>query len=259
MIEVIDFRKAYDGTVAVAGLSFRVEPGQVLGLVGPNGAGKTTTLRALTGIIPCGGGQLRIAGFDLARDPLQVKRRVAYVADDPQLFHDLTVEQHLTFTASIYGTDAPADKIASLLAQFDLEFKRRTPAADLSRGMRQKLAICCAYLHDPQALLLDEPMTGLDPRSIRVLKQSIARRAERGAAVVISSHLLAMVEDICTHLLILDLGRQRFCGTLDQLRSTFADLHDEASLEEIFFRAIDGHDPSIEPLHGDGVHCDGIH
>jgi len=248
VIEVIDFRKAYDSTVALAGLSFQVKPGQVLGLVGPNGAGKTTTLRALTGIIPSSGGQLRIAGFDLQREPLQVKQRVAYVADDPQLFHDLTVEQHLTLTASIYDTDGPTDKIASLLAQFDLEFKRHTSAANLSRGMRQKLAICCAYLHDPQAVLLDEPMTGLDPRSIRVLKQSIARRAELGAAVVISSHLLAMVEDICTHILILDVGRQRFCGTIDQLRSEFADIHDTASLEEIFFRAIDSHDPNVEAI-----------
>lgn len=233
MIEVIDFRKAYDNTLAVAGLSFRVEPGQVLGLVGPNGAGKTTILRALTGIIPSSGGQLRIAGFDLDHDPIQVKQRVAYVADDPQLFQDLTVEQHLTLTASIYGTDRSAERIASLLNEFDLEFKRHTPAADLSRGMRQKLAICCAYLHDPQAVLLDEPMTGLDPRSIRVLMQSIARRAELGAAVVISSHLLALVEGICSHVMILDVGHQRFYGTIDELRSVFPDLHAEASLEDI--------------------------
>ncbi len=257
MIEVIDFRKAYDQTVAVAGLSFQVEPGQVLGLVGPNGAGKTTTLRAMAGIIPSSGGQLRIDGFDLDSDPLQVKQRVAYVADDPQLFHDLTVEQHMTFTASIYGTEQPVDKIAALLDEFDLDFKRHTPAADLSRGMRQKLAICCAYLHDPRAVLLDEPMTGLDPRSIRVLKRSIARRAESGAAVVISSHLLAMVEDICTHILIIDVGRERFRGTIDQLRSAFPDLHEKASLEEIFFRAIDGDDPMIGP-NAESLPCDGV-
>lgn len=240
MIDVVDFRKAYESTVAVAGISFRVLPGEILGLVGPNGAGKTTTLRALTGIIPSSGGQLRIAGFDLDRDPLEVKRRAGYVADDPQLFHDLTVEQHLTFTASVYGVEEPAGKIATLLEMFDLQSKRRTRAADLSRGMKQKLAICCAYLHDPQALLFDEPMTGIDPGGIRVLKESIVERASQGAAVIISSHLLAMVEDICTHVLILDVGQKRFFGTLDEMRSTFADAHDEASLEDIFFRAIDG-------------------
>ncbi len=243
MIEVVDFRKAYDSTVAVDRISFRVEAGQVLGLVGPNGAGKTTTLRALTGIIPSGGGRLNIAGFDLDRDPLDVKRRTAYVADDPQLFHDLTVEQHLALTASVYGVDLAAEKIALLLEEFDLELKRSTRAGDLSRGMRQKLAICCAYLHDPLALLLDEPMTGLDPRSIRVLKRSIAERAERGTAVIISSHLLAMVEDICTHVLILNLGRKRFFGTVDELRTTFADEGRDESLEDIFFRAVDGPQP----------------
>ena len=238
MIEVDGFCKAYDSTVAVADLSFSVSPGQVMGLVGPNGAGKTTTLRALTGIIPSSGGKLRIGGFDLDESPLEVKRRTAYVPDDPQLFHDLSVEQHLAFSASVYGVAGAESKVASLLQQFDLTGKRKTRAADLSRGMRQKLAICCAYLHEPQALLLDEPMTGLDPRGIRVLKQSIVQRAERGAAVIISSHLLAMVEDICTHALILDVGESKFCGTISQLRTVFAGSRDDATLEDVFFRAV---------------------
>ena len=179
-----------------------------------------------------------IAGFDVDKAPLEAKRRTAYVPDDPQLFHDLTVEQHLLFAASVYQVDQAPHKIAALLGQFDLEFKRHTRAADLSRGMRQKLAVCAAYLHDPAALLLDEPMTGLDPRGIRVLKQSIVERAAAGAAVIISSHLLAMVEDICSHVMILDAGRERFCGTLTQLRSVFADASDNATLEDVFFRAV---------------------
>ncbi len=246
MIEALQFSKAYDSTVAVSAVSFHVAAGQVLGLVGPNGAGKTTTLRALAGIIPSSAGELRIAGFDLAHSPLEVKRRAAYVPDDPQLFHDLTVEQHLAFMASVFGVNDPVEKITLLLQGFDLEGKRQTRAADLSRGMRQKLAICCAYLHDPLALLLDEPMTGLDPRGIRVLKQSILQRAEQGAAVIISSHLLAMVEDICSHVLILDVGRKRFFGTIGELRSMFADLRDDATLEDIFFRAINHSLPAKE-------------
>ncbi len=252
MIEVCEFSKTYDSTVAVHGISFQVAAGQVLGLVGPNGAGKTTTLRALAGIIPASAGALRIAGFDVDRTPLEVKRRAAYVPDDPQLFHDLTVEQHLAFVASAYGVDEPSGKIESLLRQFDLAYKQRTRAADLSRGMRQKLAICCAYLHDPLALLLDEPMTGLDPRAIRVLKHSLVERAGRGAAVIVSSHLLAMVEDICTHVLILDHARQRFFGTISQLRSLFADSHDDVSLEDIFFRAIE-HSPQLQTVAPDDV------
>ena len=245
MIDVTDFCKAYDSTIAVAHLSFHVEPGQVLGLVGPNGAGKTTTLRALAGIIPASCGELRIADLDLEIDPIEVKQRTAYVPDDPQLFHDLTVEQHLAFTGCVYGVDQPIEKITHLLNAFDLEAKRHTKAADLSRGMRQKLAICCAYIHEPQALLLDEPMTGLDPRGIRVLKQSIAEHAEKGTAVIISSHLLAMVEDICTHVLIMDVGRRRFSGTIEDLRSTFAGKPDE-TLEDIFFQAIESDTPSLE-------------
>ena len=239
MIQVRKLRKAYDDTIAVRDLSFDVKPGQILGLVGPNGAGKTTTLRALTGIIPVSGGAVTVAGFDLEQQPLEVKRHTAYVADDPQLFHDLTVEQHLVFTASIYEVEQATEKIARLLQAFDLEEKRHAPAADLSRGMRQKLAICCAYLYEPLALLLDEPMTGLDPPGIRMLKSSILDRAAAGTAVIISSHLLAMVEDICTHVLLLKAGAQQFFGPFDELKAQYGADNGRTSLEEIFFRALD--------------------
>jgi ABC-2 type transport system ATP-binding protein len=238
MIKVNNFRKAYGESVAVKDLSFTVEAGQVLGLIGANGAGKTTTLRAITGIIPSSGGLIRVAGFDLANDPLAVKQRTAYVPDDPQLFHDLSVEQHLAFTASAYGVSDPTEKIGTLLDRFELEFKRHTAASDLSRGMRQKLAICCSYLYDPLALLLDEPMTGLDPPGIRTLKRSIVEQAERGCAVMISSHLLAMVEDICTHILVLRDGEKRFLGPVSELNATFGTDDEDATLEDAFFNAI---------------------
>ena len=134
---------------------------------------------ALTGMLPASGGWLRVAGFDIDLQPLEVKRRAAYVPDDPQLFHDLTVEQHLAFTASVYRVPHPNDTITELLMTFDLDGKRHARAADLSRGMRQKLAICCAYLQNPHALLLDEPMTGLDPQGIRLLKRTVAQCAEQ--------------------------------------------------------------------------------
>ena len=133
----------------------------------------------------------------------------------------------------------------SLRRQFELDAKRGTVARDLSRGMRQKLAICCTYLHDPQAILFDEPLTGLDPHGIRTLKQSIIDRAASDAAIVISSHLLAMVEDICTHVLILEGGRQISWGPVDQLRTQFADCERETSLEEIYFRATDTSAPPV--------------
>ena len=132
--------------------------------------------------------------------------------------------------------DASA-KSRRLLDEFDLSSKARTPASDLSRGMRQKLAICCAYLHDPLALLFDEPLTGLDPQGIRVFKRSMQERAAAGAAIVISSHMLAMVEDLCTHVLILAGGSRRFFGRIDELRTSYDHIDAAASLEDIFFAA----------------------
>lgn len=242
MIEVSEFCKVYEDTIAVRGLSFNVQPGQVLGLVGRNGAGKTTTLRAMTGIIPASVGQLSVDGFDIASDPIEVKKRTAYVPDDPQLFSDLSVEQHLKFQASVYDVADPTQEIARLLEMFELEPKRHTAASGLSRGMRQKLAICCAYLQNPRALLLDEPMTGIDPQAIRVLKDSIIEKSKSGTAIIISSHLLAMVQDICTHVLVLNSGSRKFFGELDELRKRFpvgdGENIDASSLEQAFFSAL---------------------
>jgi ABC-2 type transport system ATP-binding protein len=247
MIRVVDFQKAYENEIAVRGISFEVAAGQVLGLIGPNGAGKTTTLRALAGIIPYSGGILSVADFDVDDDPIAVKQRTAYVPDDPQLFNDLSVVQHFAFVASAYGVDDWQTSMDELLDRFDLKKKAHTLASDLSRGMRQKLAICCAYLYKPDALLLDEPMTGLDPRGIRMLKQSIQRRADRGTSIIISSHLLAMVEDICTHVLILDEGQQNFYGTIDELRLEFAGDDHDTTLEDIFFRAVETQPAPVSP------------
>jgi ABC-2 type transport system ATP-binding protein len=237
MIEVEDLHKSYHRTVAVAGLSFSVSPGEVLGLIGPNGAGKTTTLRALAGIIPPSHGRCAVAGFDVSADPLQTKRRLAYIPDDPPLFWDLSAVEHLAFTASVYRVEDAQRKVEDLLQEFQLTSCRDTPARDLSRGMRQKLAIGCGYLHEPSALLFDEPLTGLDPQGIRTLKRTIVERANAGAAVMVSSHLLAVVEDICTHVLILDRGQARFWGTVDSLRSQYQSDSGSTSLEEIFFAA----------------------
>jgi ABC-2 type transport system ATP-binding protein len=237
LIRVEDFHKSYRATIAVAGLSFRVPPGVVLGLVGPNGAGKTTTLRALAGIIRPTRGTLWIESHDVVRDSLAAKQALAYVPDDPKLFDALTIWEHLEFIASAYRVRDFAPRAEALLQQFELVDKRTTMAQELSRGMRQKVAICCAYLHDPKAILFDEPLTGLDPHAIRALKRTIVERAEAGAAIIVSSHLMALVEDLCTHLLILNKGQRLFYGSLGEARARYADFHGEASLEDVFFRA----------------------
>jgi ABC-2 type transport system ATP-binding protein len=237
MIVVEDFHKCYDRTVAAQGISFRVAAGEVLGLIGPNGAGKTTTLRALTGIIRPTLGRLSIHGFCLHKQPIEAKKRLAYIPDDPQLFADLTVLEHLAFAARVYSVSNSDQRICDLLRQFELVGKQESRVGELSRGMRQKVAIACAYIHEPTAILFDEPLTGLDPNGIRTLKDSIMARAQAGASIIISSHLLAMVEDICTHVLILKAGQQMFFGSIGEVKEQFRQGSQTRSLEEIFFQA----------------------
>jgi ABC-2 type transport system ATP-binding protein len=236
-IIVQDFHKSYERVVAVEALSFAVMPGQILGLLGPNGAGKTTTMRAICGIIPPTHGRLMVAGYDVVTDPIRAKQQLAYVPDDPHLFEALTVWEHLEFAASVYRVQHFEAQAETLLTQFELLEKRNTTAQELSRGMRQKVAICSAYLHNPKAVLFDEPLTGLDPRGIRTMKQSVRDRAAAGAAILISSHLLALVEDLCTHLLILHHGKRLFFGPVAEAQSSFRGQGADASLEEVFFRA----------------------
>ncbi|MEO8272283.1 MAG: ABC transporter ATP-binding protein [Aureliella sp.] len=232
-IEVVDFRKVYDSTLAAAGISFSLPAGTVGALVGPNGAGKTTTIRALCGIIRPTSGTLRVAGLDVQAEPLKVKQVVAYVPDDPPLFETLTVWEHLRFIASAYQVEDYEQRGAELLTQLNLDSKRNALASELSRGMRQKVAIACAYLHNPAVLFFDEPLTGLDPAAIRLLKRTMVERAEQGATVLVSSHLLALVEDICRHLIVLRHGKCLFSGTVELARESYAE---SGSLEDVFFR-----------------------
>ena len=237
MIRVEGFHKTYREVVAVQGLTFEAPPGAVVGLVGPNGAGKTTTLRALAGIIPATQGRLSIAGHNVADDAVAAKQQLAYIPDDPKLFDAMTPWEHLEFVASTYGLREFQNRAETLLKEFQLVEKRDTLARELSRGMRQKVAICCGYLHEPSVILFDEPLTGLDPHAIRVLKDSITQRAETGATIMVSSHLLSLVEDLCSLLVILDRGRCLFTGPLEEAKSRFAEMEGTASLEEVFFRA----------------------
>jgi ABC-2 type transport system ATP-binding protein len=245
MIRVTDFHKVYRTTVAVAGISFEVGQGEILGLIGPNGAGKTTTLRALAGIIPPTQGRLCVSGHDVVRRPLDAKRSLAYVPDDPTLFDVLTVWEHLQFTAAAYRVPEFEAQAEQLLRTFEIETKRNVVAQELSRGMRQKVAIVCAYLQRPRAMLFDEPLTGLDPRGIRTIKQSILECARQGMAVIVSSHLLGLVEDLCTHLLILHHGRTRFFGDIARARNMLADTHESDSLEEVFFQITHEQEQSV--------------
>jgi len=240
MLEVSELTKRYGAFTAVRGVSFTVRPGEVLGLVGPNGAGKTTTLRCLAGIIPASAGNVRITGHDLATTPLLAKRALAFFPDEPRLFDYLTVRQHLNFVARIYRVEGHEALAQPLLEEFEIADKADQLPGELSRGMKQKLAIACGLLHSPRVMFFDEPLTGLDPLGIRRMKNSIIKRAREGATIVLSSHLLHLLEEVCTHVLILKQGEKIADGTLAEVAARFSNGEGNVNLEEVFIRATQG-------------------
>ena len=237
MIVIENLVKTYDGFHAVAGLSLRVERGEILGLVGPNGAGKTSTLRCLAGILPRTSGRIELAGFDLDTQPVEAKRRLAFVPDEPHLFDHLTVQDHVRLFSRIYGVADGIERGAALLEAQDLAGVRLAFPAELSRGMKQKLLLACALLHRPEVLVFDEPLTGLDPASMRRTKRMIVETARAGAAIIVSSHMLHLVEEISDRVLILKQGKQVLEGPLDRIRAELLGAGAHADLEEIFLRA----------------------
>jgi ABC-2 type transport system ATP-binding protein len=237
VIVIENLVKTYDGFHAVAGLSLRVERGEILGLVGPNGAGKTSTLRCLAGILPRTSGRIELAGFDLDTQPVEAKRRLAFVPDEPHLFDHLTVQDHVRLFSRIYGVADGIERGAALLEAQDLAGVRLAFPAELSRGMKQKLLLACALLHRPEVLVFDEPLTGLDPASMRRTKRMIVETARAGAAIIVSSHMLHLVEEISDRVLILKQGKQVLEGPLDRIRAELLGAGAHADLEEIFLRA----------------------
>jgi len=240
LIEIAGLTKIYGSFAAVTDLSFRVEPGEVMGLVGPNGAGKTTTLRCLSGIIPPTRGEIHICGHSLREEPLAAKRLLSLMPDEPRLFDYLSVIEHLQFIARIYGVADWEAKAGALLSELELENKRNSLPSELSRGMKQKLIIACGLIHSPRALLFDEPLTGLDPIGIRRMKATIRRRAAENASVIVSSHMLHLVQELCSRVLILKEGKCIIHGSLEEILRSLPELQDDANLEEIFLR-VTGH------------------
>jgi ABC-2 type transport system ATP-binding protein len=235
MIHVEHFSKSYGSLDAVRDLNFDVGPGQILGLVGPNGAGKSTTLRTLSGILTPSAGKVIVAGHDVVREPEKAKSQLGYIPDDPRLFDTLTVWEHLAFAAVAYGVSDFEEYARELLQTFELWNKRDSLAHDLSRGMRQKVAIACAFLHRPKVLFFDEPLTGLDPTSIRTLHQCMRQFADQGVSIVVSSHLLGMIENVCSHLLVLHLGQCRYFGTIGDAVRISEGKAGSSALESVFF------------------------
>jgi ABC-2 type transport system ATP-binding protein len=235
-IAVEHFGRTYGSFKAVDDLSFEVAAGEIVGLCGPNGAGKTTTLRSLAGILQPTTGRIRVDGFDLATSPIEAKRRLAFMPDEPHLFEYLTVEEHLRLVARLYGVEDFERRAAALIDELELKGKERSLPVELSRGMRQKVVIACGLVRQASVLLFDEPLTGLDPLGIRRMRETIVARGRAGAAILVSSHLLHLVEEICTRVIIMDRGRKVADGTVAELAAR-ADLAAAgSSLEQIFLQ-----------------------
>ncbi len=242
MVQIDKLVKEYDGLRAVDNLDLHLEAGVVLGLVGPNGAGKTTTLRCLSGIIPPTSGRILVDGHDLEKERVPARQALAFVPDEPRLFEDLTVRDHLAVIARLYGVADGRQRGVELLARFDLADREDAYPSELSRGMKQKLMIALALLHRPRLLILDEPLTGLDPAAMRRMKRTLQEMAREGMAVMVSSHMLHLVEEICDDILILQKGRKIVEGSLAEIRARLPELDASADLEEIFMHATGGDD-----------------
>jgi ABC-2 type transport system ATP-binding protein len=240
-ISVEHFSRTYGDLTAVDDLSFEVASGEIVGLIGPNGAGKTTTLRSLAGILRPSAGRLQIDGHDILSDGLEAKRRLAFMPDEPHLFEYLTVVEHLRLTARLYQVADVERRMGPLLEELQLTGKEKSLPGELSRGMRQKVIIACGLVRSATTLLFDEPLTGLDPIGIRRMRNTIVARARDGAAILLSSHLLHLVEEVCSRVIIMDRGRKVADGTFEELAAHAELAAAGSNLEQIFMR-VTGHD-----------------
>ncbi|MGH7541843.1 MAG: ABC transporter ATP-binding protein [Gemmatimonadota bacterium] len=239
-IEVAGLVKHYGDTRAVDGISLRVETGEVFGLLGPNGAGKTSTLRMIAGILRPDEGRVLIDGFDVVTDAYGAKARLGYIPDRPFVYEKLTGAELLRFVAGLYGQSGEEveERIRELLSLWDLEGWADELVEAYSHGMRQKLIISSALVHRPRALVIDEPMVGLDPRAARLLKDLLRAFAHTGGTALLSTHTLEFAEVLCERMAVIDHGRIVAQGTMAELREHAA-AH-ESGLEEIFLRLTGG-------------------
>jgi ABC-2 type transport system ATP-binding protein len=222
-VQLRGLTKKYAGTVAVAGLDLDIEQGQIFGLVGPNGAGKSTTLRMLATTLEPTAGEARICGLDVRRQPGAVRRAIGYMPDTYGVYDDMRVWEYLDFFARVYAIPAGRRKqiVANLLELVDLGAKRNAYVQALSRGMQQRLCLAHALVNDPKVLLLDEPASGLDPRARAELRELLRELSTMGKTILISSHILPELEELCTAVAIIDRGRVLAWGSVDQIQARF--------------------------------------
>jgi ABC-2 type transport system ATP-binding protein len=237
LVVVDRLTKRFGTTTAVDGISFAVAPGEVFGFLGPNGAGKTTTIKILTGLLQPTDGRASIGGFDVTSHSLEAKRLFGYVPDEPALYPKLTALEFLNFVGDVFLMPAERKqrRITELLSLFDLTSAAGGLLEGFSHGMRQKVTLCAALLHEPKVYFFDEPTVGLDPKSARQFKDIVRAVARSGAAVMMSTHIMEIAESLCDRIAIIDHGRIAAIGSMEQLRALPG-----RSLEEIFLHLTGG-------------------
>jgi ABC-2 type transport system ATP-binding protein len=233
MIRTEHLVKTFGATTAVDDLSLTVARGEFMCFLGPNGAGKTTTIKVLTGLLRPTSGRALIGGFDITAQPVEAKRLVGYVPDQPFLYERLTVTELMRFVAGLYELDGDRldERITSALAAFEVGDSAGQLIGDLSHGMRQKVVFAATFLHDPQVLVVDEPWVGLDPKSMRTVKSFLRRRTGEGLTVFMSTHTLSIAEEVADRIAIIHRGRLCAVGTVAEIKALAAR---PGSLEDVF-------------------------
>jgi ABC-2 type transport system ATP-binding protein len=232
--------RRFGDLLAVDNLSLHVREGEFFGFLGPNGAGKSTTIKMLCGLLRPSAGLIRVAGRDVQKEPLEVKRVIGVLPEEPQLYDRLTGEEFLHFAGRMYGLplDETRARAADLLQVLDLASARHKMIVDYSMGMRKKAALAAALIHRPKVLFLDEPFNGIDPVSVRAIRGILRQLTDRGTTILFSSHVMEVVANLCTRVAILNRGRLVGQGTLDELRASAA-AEGGASLEDVFLQMIE--------------------
>ena len=253
MISADNLTKSYGDRLALDRLTLRVQPGEILGFLGPNGAGKSTTVKILTGLLIPDSGSASVAGFDVQKEPLEAKRRLGFVPEQPVIYDSLTADEYLDLIGCLYHLEpaASVSRRAELLELFGLGDVRHQRLQEFSKGMRQKVVIAAALIHRPEVLILDEPLDGLDANTALVMKELLRKLAAQGKTIVFSSHILEVVERICTRIVIINQGRfvaegtsaeicaQAGAATLDEAFGRLTGVRDVGLVTADFLAALD--------------------
>ena len=244
-IALHDLVKTYGQFTAVDGVSLDVQPGEIHGFLGPNGAGKTTTLRMIAGLLKPTSGRIEVDGHDLSKDPEAAKGSLGFIPDRPYIYEKLTAGEFLRFHGGLFGLNGHGDqpigtRVRDMLEMFELGRWENELVESFSHGMKQRLVMSAAFLHRPRAVVVDEPMVGLDPRGARLIKDVFRKMSERGVAILMSTHTLEVAEEMCDRISIILKGRIIARGTVDELRALTGDDVDDVELTSVFLKLTGG-------------------